>query len=312
MCNIYSRKGTDVLSGKTVLLTGLTGRVGGAIANRFAGTCDLWGLARYTPSGSLEAARKLGVTPVRGDYASGDLSAVPTDFDYVLHVAVDNHPQNAQMAMAANSDGPALLMGHCRSAKAFLHVSSTGVYAQNTDRYHAYKEADDVGGTFGGQYTPSKLSGEGAVRAAALLLNLPTVICRQNVQYGGAQADGGLIDHFLDVFVKTGEAFLPPEGPLIIGPIHEDDIYDLVEPSLAIAAIPPEIVNWSGDDLVDWQELFEYVDRLTGKRPAFKRVADFDFPSCYPDPTRRREIAGPSSRLEGGGASLARPSSSRN
>jgi nucleoside-diphosphate-sugar epimerase len=131
------------------------------------------------------------------------------------------------------------------------------------------------------------------VRAAAMILELPTVICRQNVQYGGPHPNGGLIDRFLDVFVETGEAYLPPEGPLIIGPIHEDDICDVVEPSLGIASVPAATVNWGGDELVDWQEMFEYAGRLLGKAPKFIRKAEFAFPNCYPDPTKRRQMAGP-------------------
>jgi len=282
-----------MLAGKKVLLTGLTGRIGAAIAERFAGSCELWGLARYTAEGSLEAAKALGVIPVKGDYAAGSLSELPTDFDYVLHVAADVHPADAASAMIANSDGPARLMKHCRAAKAFLHVSATGIYKQNPDPRFAYPETADLGGFYGGQYAPSKLAGEGAVRAAAIILELPTVICRQNVQYGGPHVNGGLVDRFLDLFVETGEVFLPPEGPLIIGAIHEDDICDLVEPCLRIASVPAEIVNWGGDEIVDWQEMFEYAGRLLGKSPRFTRKAEFAFPNCFPDTAKRMRIAGP-------------------
>jgi len=282
-----------MLAGKKVLLTGLTGRIGAAIAERFAASCELWGLARYTREGSLEEAKALGVIPVRGDYASGQLAELPTDFDYVLHVAADVAPKSAEAGMAANSDGAAYLMKHCRAAKAFLHVSATGIYKQNPDPHFAYAETAELGGFYGGQYAPTKLAGEGAARAAAIILELPTVICRQNVQYGGPHVNGGLIDRYLDLFVETGEAFLPPEGPLIIGPIHEDDICDLVEPCLGIAAVPPPMVHWSGDELVDWQELFEYAGQLLVKAPKFTRKPEFAFPNCYPDPTERRLLAGP-------------------
>jgi nucleoside-diphosphate-sugar epimerase len=184
-------------------------------------------------------------------------------------------------------------MNHCRNAKAFLHVSATGIYKQHPDPYHLYSEDDALGGSYGGHYAPTKLAGEGAVRAAAMILGLPTVICRQNVQYGGPHPNGGLIDRFLDVFVETGEAYLPPEGPLVIGPIHEDDICDMIEPSLSIASIPASIVNWCGDEAVDWQEMFEYAGALLGKTPKFIRRDDFAFPNCVPDPTKRKSIAGP-------------------
>jgi nucleoside-diphosphate-sugar epimerase len=282
-----------MLAGKKILLTGLTGRIGQAIATRFAPTCEMWGLARYSREESEEEAKALGVIPVKGDYARGSLDRVPSDFDYVLHVAADVMPPTSEDGMIDNSDGAARLMKHCRSAKAFLHVSATGIYRQHPDPHHLYGEDADLGGFYGGHYAPTKLAGEGAVRAACLILELPTVICRQNVQYGGPHQNGGLIDRFLDVFVETGEAYLPPEGPLIIGPIHEDDICDIVEPSLGIASVPASIVNWSGDELVDWQELFDYAGELIGKRPTFIRKPEFAFPNCMPDPARRRSITGP-------------------
>ncbi len=282
-----------MLEGKKVLLTGLTGRIGAAFAERFSPSCELWGLARYSAEGSLEAAKALGVIPVKGDFATGDLTELPADFDYVLHVAADVRPTSAEQAMVSNSDGSARLMKHCRNAKAFLHVSATGIYKQNSDPRFAYEETADLGGFYGGQYAPSKLAAEGAVRAAAIILDLPTVICRQNVQYGGPHVNGGLVDRFLDVFVETGEAFLPPDGPLIIGAIHEDDICDLVEPCLKIASVPAEIVNWGGDEIVDWQEMFEYAGQLLGKAPKFTRKEEFAFPNCFPATTKRLKIAGP-------------------
>lgn len=282
-----------MLAGSKVLITGLTGRIGQAVATRFAPTCEMWGLARYSRDGSEEEAKALGVVPVRGDFARGSLDQVPTDFDYVLHIAADVMPPTSEDGMVDNSDGVARLMAHCRDARAFLHVSATGIYKQHPDPWHLYAEDDDLGGFYGGHYSPTKLAGEGAARAGALILGLPTVICRQNVQYGGPHPNGGLIDRFLDVFVETGEAYLPPEGPLLIGPIHEDDICDVVEPSLGIASVPASIVNWCGDEAVDWQEMFEYAGELIGRKPNFIHKAEFAFPNCVPDPAKRRSIAGP-------------------
>lgn len=282
-----------MFKGHKILLTGLTGRIGAAAAHFLSPQNEVWGLARFSREGSLEEAQKLGVKTITGDYARGSLDEVPTDFDYVVHIAANVKCQTAEEGMADNADGAARLMNHCRNSKAFLHVSATGIYAQNPDPHHAYLETDDVGGGYGGQYAPTKLAGEGAVRAAAQILNLPTVICRQNVQYGGPSEDAGLIDRFLDVFVETGEAFLPPEGPFIIGPIHEDDIVALIEPCLKVASVPATIVNWGGDELVDWQEMFEYAGELIGEAPKFIRSEIFAFPNCFPDPTLRQKIGGP-------------------
>jgi UDP-glucuronate 4-epimerase len=76
-----------MLEGKKVLITGHTGRIGQAVGTRFAPICEMWRLARFTREGSIEEAKALGVTPVQGDFARGSLAKVPTDFDYVLHIA---------------------------------------------------------------------------------------------------------------------------------------------------------------------------------------------------------------------------------
>jgi nucleoside-diphosphate-sugar epimerase len=70
-----------MLQGNKILLTGLTGRIGGAAAVALAPSNEVWGLARYTKEGTREAAEKLGVIPVVGDFARGSLDAVPRDFD---------------------------------------------------------------------------------------------------------------------------------------------------------------------------------------------------------------------------------------
>ncbi|MEZ5710642.1 MAG: NAD(P)-dependent oxidoreductase [Blastomonas sp.] len=282
-----------MLAGSKVLITGLTGRIGRAVATRFAPVCDMYGLARYTREGSMEETRELGVTSIRGNYANGELDEVPQDFDYVLHIAADVFPPSATEGMLVNSDGVARLMSHCRNAKAFLHVSSTGVYAQHPDPWHIYSEDADLGGSYGGQYIPTKIAGEGAARACAMAFDLPTVICRQNVQYGGPHPNGGLIDRFIDELVNTGNVLAPESGVNVCGPIHEDDICDVIEPSLSIASVPAEIVNWCGDEAVEWHEMFEYAGELIGRKPNFVRSEAFTFPNCVPDPARRREIAGP-------------------
>lgn len=282
-----------MLEGHKILVTGLTGRIGGAIAEHLAPHNEVWGLARFTRAGSREEAEARGIRTVAADFAREPMTDVPEDFDYVIHAAANVRCQDAEGGMVEHADASARLMLHCRTSRAFLHVSATGIYKQHPDPHHIYGETDDLGGGYGGQYAPTKLAAEGAVRAAAILLELPTVICRQNVHYGGGSDDPDLIDGAIDAFVATGDVFLPPEGPFVIGPIHRDDICAFVEPCLAAASVPATTVNWGGDELVDWQEMFEYIGALIGRPPRFVRSERFAFPNCYPDPTRRQRIAGP-------------------
>lgn len=280
-----------MLAGKKVLITGLTGRIGQAVAARFAPVCDLWGLARYGREGSLDEAVRLGVRPVRGDFARGSLDDVPRDFDYVLNIAANVYPQTAEDGMVDNSDGVVRLMQHCRDAKAFLQVSTSGVYMPKPDPYHLYAEDADLG-CCRDQYEPSKLAGEGAARGASIILGLPTVICRQNVQYGSGHVKPSSIDRSLDSLVRTGEVRVQ-NRPFVLAPIHEHNICDLIEPSLGIASTPASIINWGGDDAVEWREIFEYAGRLIGRPPTFVFDPTFTTPCTTTDPAKRRAIAGP-------------------
>src|SRR5215475_3360988 len=109
------------LRGKKILITGLTGSVGFPVAQRLAADgSDVWGLARFTAPGSRERVINAGVRCVTADMIEASFSGVPDDFDYVLNFAVIHDP-NFDTALAANAEGAALLMGHCRTARVFLH-----------------------------------------------------------------------------------------------------------------------------------------------------------------------------------------------
>jgi len=282
-----------MLKGSKVLITGHTGRIGQAIAERFAPHCDMWGLARYSRAGSWEETVALGVTPVRGDLGRGSLEEVPTDFDYVLNIAAAIHPTTTDEGLIDNCEGPARLMSHCRGAKAFLHVSTVSVHKYSDDPQYVYTEESDIGAGIGSAYGVSKLAGEGAVRAGAIILDLPTVICRQNIQYGGAHPDANVIEQMIDRFIETGDVPIPADHEYYNSADYLYDIPDWIEPCLAAAAVPPAIVNWCGDEAINWVELFDYIGQLIDRQPRFVKVANFPFPNSVQDPTKRQSIAGP-------------------
>ena len=281
-----------MLESRKLLVTGCTSQIGWAVLSRYAGTSDLWALSRYSEPASFDAALALGVKPVRCDPATDSLHEIPTDFDYVLNFAEEPDPGNAGEGLAGNCDSIARLMKHCRSARAFLHLSTNWVYKPHLYPAHAYREDDDMGSNRGGQYAPSKTAGEGAVRGGGLILGLPTVICRANVVYGGAYGRS-LIDDAIDHFLATGEVPVPSEGRLFLSPLHAEDVADLIEPSLRLAAVPSAVLNWTGDEAIEWEELFAYIGLLTGRKPAFSRGDLLNGMGGIQDPSRRRSVAGP-------------------
>ena len=280
-----------MLAGSKVLLTGADGQIGRAVARRFAGSCEIWGVSSYSAPGSREEAEACGVRPLALDIAADELQQLPTDFDYVLHFAEASEPRSVAEGLARNCHAVARVTKHCRAAKAFLHLSSAWVYKPAPDPRQAFAEAADIGRNFGGQYAASKITGEAAARAGSLILGLPTVICRANLVFG--PGGGGALDRAIDNFVATGEVQATAETPAYCSPLYEEDVADLIEPSLALAASPPAIINWSGDETVSWSEIFRHVGRLIDREPTEFGPAQSARPSCAQDPTLRRSLAGP-------------------
>lgn len=287
-----------MLKGRKILLTGLTGRVGGAFADRLVEHNEIWGLARYSEPGSLDYWRDRGVHTIAADFGQSEFSDVPTDVDYVVHLAawtgwgVAN--RSPDEAIRINAEATGLLMAHCREAQAFLHVSTCAVYDQVSDPWHAYQETDPVSG--GGKlvdYSASKLAAEGAVRTLARVLSLPTVICRLNAQYG-PWADCGLPEAMILRNILAGTPILlPANGPANFSLINNADLIDFVEPCLGAATVPAIIVNWGGDEVLSVEQMALFLGALVGIEPKFERTAIYPVPAMITDNSLRSKIAGP-------------------
>ena len=117
----------------------------------------------------------------------GDVAALPSDADYVLHFAVAKS-NDWEKDLHANSGGLAYLMEHHQRATAFLHCSTTGVY--KPEGHRVFDEDAAVGGQPRGLALPAHLQhlqdrgGKGTARWAADRFGLPTTIARLSVPYG--------------------------------------------------------------------------------------------------------------------------------
>ena len=143
-----------------------------------------------------------------------------------------------------------------------------------------------------GHYTGTKAAGEGAVRAMARVLNLPTVICRMDVQYG-TYADGGLPVMFLADIINGVPIVLPKSHDWVKALVHQDDLRSFIAPSLAAAAVPATTVNWSGDEALKGEEWIRYLGSLVGVEPVFVYDDDRARPGGAPSAALRTSITGP-------------------
>ena len=76
------------LTGKRILVTGVTGMVAGPMAARLAADNTVYGAARFADPAQRKAHEAAASPRIRVDLEHGELDEVPADLDYVLHFAV--------------------------------------------------------------------------------------------------------------------------------------------------------------------------------------------------------------------------------
>jgi UDP-glucuronate 4-epimerase len=266
----------DMLKGQRLLLTGLTGQVGGAFADQLAPHNQVWGLARFTRPDSRERAEQAGVRTLVGDYTTGEFPDTPPEIDYVIHVAANTKPGTAENGMVQNAEGTGLLMSRFRDVKGFIHVSASGCYMDHPDPMHLYRETDDIGGNtpFSPNYGPTKIAAEGVVRVLSRLYNIPATIARLDVSYGGNYDDGGLPGLHLDSVIEGRPIRLPAGRPCLHTPIHEDDMVRHLSAFARAASTPATTVNWGGPEGVRLEDWCRYLGELVGREPIFDFTDD--------------------------------------
>ena len=131
-----------ILEGAKIGVIGATGQVAKPITLALAAANEVTGIARFSDADARAELEAAGVACIPVDLVEPDFSDVPDDVDYVLNLAVTK-TGDFDRDLAANAEATGLLMAHCRSAKAFLHCSSTAVYEPNG--HERLAETDPLG-----------------------------------------------------------------------------------------------------------------------------------------------------------------------
>jgi UDP-glucuronate 4-epimerase len=276
------------MRGAKILITGPTGQVASPIAEALAAENEVWGIARFTNPAAREALEKAGVRCETVNLAAGDFSALPSDFDYVLNLAVAKSG-DWDKDLAANAESVGLLMAHCRSAKAFLHCSSGAVYDPPDDEPRTEHAAlGDNHKPLFPTYSISKIAGEVVARTMARALGVRTTIARLNVPYGD---NGGWPFYHMEMMLAGIPIPVPHGGPARYSPIHQDDIIATIPKLLEVASVPATTLNWCGEQIVSIQEWCGYLGSLVGKVPEFQE-SDQALRGNPTDASRMRELVG--------------------
>lgn len=260
-----TRKGAaTVLTGKKILITGATGQVARPVAEALAKDNEVWCVGRFGDARTRQELLSRGIRTWRWDMRTEGLDGLPDDFTYIMHSAFDRGDgSDFEASLDINCGTIGRLMMHCRRAEAFLFVSTGAVYAhQGLD--HRYTETDALGGQalWFPTYPIAKLASEGAVRALATALSLPTTIARLNVAYG-PYGHGGVPMLFLQRVLAGQPIEIPRVGQNWCNPIHTDDIVRQVPLLWNVATVPACVVNWGGDDVVGITDMMNYLAQLS-------------------------------------------------
>jgi UDP-glucuronate 4-epimerase len=241
------------LRGARVVVTGVTGQVAEPLAVALAADNEVFGAARFSNPDAARRLRRAGVQCVQVDLASGDVRSLPSEVDYVVHMAVSK-TNDWDTDLAVNSGGLASLMEHLRDARAFLHCSSTAVYRPRG--HHRFVEGDALGDNHGvwpflRTYSIAKIAAEATARWASRRYELPTTIARLCVPYGD---NGGWPAWHLEMMIRGVEVPVHIDAPSIYHPLHQDDVVASVPGLLRAASTPATVLNWGGEEasIEDW------------------------------------------------------------
>lgn len=284
------------MRGKKILVTGGTGQVARPVAEALAADNEVWCAGRFGTPGVADELIARGIKIFRwdmDDLAGETLKGLPEDFTHVVHSAVRRGEDgDFTAAVAVNSVAAGRLMTHCRTAEAFLYVSTGAIYARQT-LDHAYTETDPINGTaeWLPAYPVGKIATEGTVRAFGRVLGLPTTIARLNIAYGPG-GWGGIPMLYFRRMLADEPIPVPIEGQNWCSLLYTDDLVRQVPKLWAAATVETTLVNWGGDESVGITDCVRHMQELTGVTarltPSEVTRETYQF-----DPRLRRRLTGP-------------------
>lgn len=282
------------LRGRRIVVTGASGQIAGATAQRLARDNEVFGIARFGDEERRAQLERAGVRTIQLDLVGEDYSALPAHVDDVLHLAAYLGPDpDTDRSIEINAIATGRLISHYRDVDAILVMSTGGVYRAHPDPWHRYTETDPLGdpaSPASPAYGVSKVAQEAVARFGAREFGVRVVITRMNASFGpGGGMPARHVQRILD-----DEPIVVRGDPLPFSPIFEDDIADHCGALLAAATDRAPAVNFGGDEVVTAQEWCAFIGELVSREPRFRIDP---LPGSQPgvafDVTLRRSLTGP-------------------
>jgi nucleoside-diphosphate-sugar epimerase len=251
------------LTGKRVLVTGATGLVGGALAERLAGLgAEVTGAGRRLDR--AEWLEGLGVHLAPMDLTDPTAwGAALEGRQVVFAVAAWTGRDDEDKARRVNVEAPAALVRAAAEAGVVrvVHVSTAGVYGlPAADRV---TEDTPVDTAQSATYERSKALGEERVRAAAGEAGIELVVVRPGMVYGPRSRAWtvGMLK-----LVKNGTPVLLGDSSGNCFPVYIDNLVDGLLLAATVPAAAGEVFHLV-DEPVPWERWFGHFGAMCGRKP---------------------------------------------
>ena len=161
------------------------------------------------------------------DKESLNLTLSKVDFDYVIHLAAQSNNQityeSSRETLETNIQGTLNLLQECSSKaiKGFIFASSAIVYAFNEKT--PLKESCELEGK--NIYAISKISSETIAKYFSKSYQIPLIICRLGMVYGGGDNNmTRLVPFIMNCLISKQEIDIRSSKNIILDPIYVTDV----------------------------------------------------------------------------------------
>ena len=248
------------LADKTALITGVTGFIGGRLAERLATEegVHVRGLARTPAKGQWLA--DFGVEIVPGDITDpASLQAAVTGCELVIHAAAwVSEGGNQADVWAVNVTGTQNMVDAASvgGVERFVHLSSCSVYGSL--QQHNIDETTPTR-MRGNLYGDSKVAAEEVVFKAYREQGLPVVSARASQVYGPRSHQFTIRP--VEV-IKAGKMVLIDGGRHLCKPVYIDNLIDGLILCTKVEAAIGEAINLTDGEPIPWRDFFGAYGRM--------------------------------------------------
>lgn len=251
------------ISGKTALITGATGFIGGRLAERLVATENVRVRALVRRPAAAARLADLGIDIIAGDITqSQTIAPAMAGCQLVFHAAAwVSEGGNHDGVWAVNVGGTQNMVDAALTAgtvQRFVQLSSCAVYGSRQQ----FNITENTPLRRRGQlYADSKIDAEEVVFKAYREQGLSVVAARASQVYGPGSPQ--FTRRPVEV-IKAGKMVLVDGGRYLCKPIYIDNLIDGLILCAKVDAAVGEAINFTDDRPVPWREFFGAYGRMFG------------------------------------------------